>query len=86
MFSGDITYKGKPLFRGAIMNSGSAVPTDPVDSAKAQQVYDAVVQGVGCAGQADTLQCLRQADYEVSQLLVPHGTPVQSTASVSFFR
>lgn len=48
------------------MNSGSAVPTDPVDSAKAQQVYDAVVQGVGCAGQADTLQCLREAEYQVS--------------------
>lgn len=47
------------------MNSGSAVPTDPVDSAKAQQVYDAVVQGVGCAGEADTLQCLRQAEYQV---------------------
>ncbi|KAH8743052.1 Alpha/Beta hydrolase protein [Diaporthe sp. PMI_573] len=62
--NGDVTYKGKPLFRGAIMNSGSAVPTDPVDSAKAQQVYDAVVQGVGCAGEADTLNCLRQAEYE----------------------
>lgn len=49
------------------MNSGSAVPTDPVDSAKAQQVYDAVVQGVGCAGQADTLQCLREAEYQVSK-------------------
>lgn len=51
------------------MNSGSAVPTDSVDSAKAQQVYDAVVQGVGCSGQADTLQCLREAEYEVSQWL-----------------
>lgn len=49
------------------MNSGSAVPTDPVDSAKAQQVYDAVVQGVGCAGETDTLQCLRKAEYQVSQ-------------------
>lgn len=50
------------------MNSGSAVPTDPVDSAKAQQVYDAVVQGVGCSGEADTLQCLRKAEYQVSPL------------------
>ncbi|KAG8168734.1 hypothetical protein KVR01_001483 [Diaporthe batatas] len=62
--NGDITYKGKPLFRGAIMNSGSAVPTDPVDCPKAQQVYDAVVQGVGCAGEADTLNCLRKAEYQ----------------------
>lgn len=49
------------------MNSGSAAPTDPVDSAKAQQAYDAVVQGVGCAGEAHTLQCLRQAEYQVGQ-------------------
>ncbi|KKY39518.1 putative sterol esterase precursor [Diaporthe ampelina] len=68
-FGGDpdkitLTYKGKPLFRGAIMNPGSAVPTDPVDSIKAQAIYDAVVQGVGCAGKADTLQCLRKAEYQ----------------------
>lgn len=48
------------------MNPGSAVPTDPVDSIKAQAIYDAVVQGVGCAGKADTLQCLRKAEYQVS--------------------
>lgn len=63
---GDHTYKGKPLFRGAIMNSGSAVPADPVDSAKAQAVYDQVVANAGCAGKADTLNCLRGLDYEVS--------------------
>lgn len=63
---GDHTYKGKPLFRGAIMNSGSAVPADPVDCPKAQVVYDQVVASAGCAGQADTLKCLREVDYEVS--------------------
>lgn len=46
------------------MNSGSAVPADPVDSPKAQAVYDAVVANAGCAGEADTLACLRSVPYE----------------------
>ncbi|ORY66599.1 carboxylesterase [Pseudomassariella vexata] len=66
MFDGDITYKGKPLFRGAIMNSGSAIPTDNVDCPKAQAIYDQVVEGAGCSGEPDTLACLRQADYQAS--------------------
>ncbi|KAH8880054.1 alpha/beta-hydrolase [Thozetella sp. PMI_491] len=64
MFNGDNTYKGKPLFRGAIMDSGSAVPTDNVDCPKAQAVYDAVVDKAGCSGKADTLACLREVDYQ----------------------
>lgn len=60
------------------MNSGSAVPTDPVDSAKAQQVFDDVVEGVGCAGEADKLQCLRKAEYQVCQWLT-HSAAVQPT-------
>ncbi|TQN65073.1 putative secreted lipase [Colletotrichum shisoi] len=35
LFNGKITRNGKALFRGAIMNCGSAVPTDPMDSPKA---------------------------------------------------
>ncbi|PGH06024.1 triacylglycerol lipase [Blastomyces parvus] len=64
MYDGDHTYKGKPLFRGGIMNSGSVVPADPVDTAKGQQVYDTVVGHAGCAGSADTLNCLREVDYD----------------------
>lgn len=63
---GDNTYKGKQLFRGAIMSSGSAIPADPVDCPKGQAVYDSVVAKAGCAGEADTLECLRGVDYEVS--------------------
>jgi carboxylesterase type B len=65
MFNGNISYKGKPLFRGAIMDSGSAVPTDNVDCAKAQAIYDAVVSKAGCSGTADTLNCLRDVDFQV---------------------
>lgn len=64
LYDGDNTYNGKPLFRGGIMNSGSVVPADFVDSDKPQVVYDTVVENANCTGAADTLQCLREADYD----------------------
>lgn len=45
LYNGDHTYKGKPLFRGGIMNSGSIVPADPVDCPKGQLIYDTVCPG-----------------------------------------
>ncbi|EPE02885.1 sterol esterase [Ophiostoma piceae UAMH 11346] len=63
LYDGNNKYKGKPLFRGGIMNSGSIVPTEPVDGVKAQAVYDQVVSKSGCSGSADTLACLRTVDY-----------------------
>ncbi|KAF6841075.1 putative extracellular lipase [Colletotrichum musicola] len=64
LFNGNITRNGKALFRGAIMNSGSAVPTDPMDSPKAQKVYDQVVSAAGCATAGDRLKCLRALPYD----------------------
>jgi len=66
MFDGNNTYKGKPLFRGAIMDSGTIVPTDPVDAAKGQGVFDAVAKSAGCDAATDKLACLRAADFNVS--------------------
>lgn len=66
------------------MNSGSAVPTDPVDSAKAQQIFDEVVEGVGCSGEADKLQCLRKAEYQVSRWLT-HNTVAIGFADTDSF-
>ena len=63
-YDGDHTYKGKPLFRAGIMNSGSIIPTNPVDCPRAQEVYDKVVAEAGCSAAADTLDCLRGVDYE----------------------
>ncbi|KAJ4076443.1 hypothetical protein NW760_015375 [Fusarium oxysporum] len=63
LYDGDNTYNGKPLFRGAIMNSGSIIPADPVDCPKGQEVYDKVVKEAGCSGEEDTLNCLREVDY-----------------------
>lgn len=61
---GDNTYKGKPLFRGAIMDSGSVIPYARVDAPQAQQVYDSVVRSAGCEGSGDTLACLRSLSYQ----------------------
>lgn len=46
------------------MNSGSAVPTLPVDHPKPQAIYDQVVLSAGCKGKSDTLKCLRSVSYE----------------------
>ncbi|KAK6201792.1 hypothetical protein LQW54_009371 [Pestalotiopsis sp. IQ-011] len=64
LYDGDNTYNGKPLFRAGIMNSGSVVPTDTVDCEKAQTVYDQIVEYSDCSDSDDTLQCLRDADYQ----------------------
>ncbi|EQL02755.1 hypothetical protein G6O67_008267 [Ophiocordyceps sinensis] len=64
LYGGKTTYNSKPLFRGAIMDSGSVMPSDPVDCPQGQAIYDAVVQKAGCAGKSDTLSCLRALDYQ----------------------
>lgn len=63
MYNGNNTYKGQPLFRAAIMDSGSVIPANPVDGRAGQAVYDAVVENAGCASSSDTLECLRGVDY-----------------------
>lgn len=61
---GDNTYKGKPLFRGAIMNSGSIIPSATVTGTKANTVYNTVVAAAGCDSAVDKLACLRGLPYE----------------------
>jgi carboxylesterase type B len=58
LYDGNATYKGRELFRGAIMNSGTALPTDPLDGPKAKAIYQAVIKKAGCEV-ANSLQCLR---------------------------
>ncbi|KAH6682867.1 putative carboxylesterase [Halenospora varia] len=64
LYNGDNTYKGKPLFRGGIMDSGALVPADSVGSPKAQDIYNRVVSAAGCSGSSDTLACLRALPYQ----------------------
>lgn len=64
LYDGNNTYKGKPLFRAAVMDSGSITPSNPVNCTKAQNVYDTVVQNANCSSATDTLACLRSQPYE----------------------
>lgn len=69
---GDNTYKGKPLFRAGIMNSGSILPAQPVTAPKAQAVYDKVAEN---ASGEDSLACLRGLDandFLQASTSVPH--------------
>ncbi|KAH7132243.1 lipase 3 precursor [Dendryphion nanum] len=63
LYDGDHTYKGKPLFRGAIMNSGSIIPAEPVDGPKGQAIFDQVASKAGCGSASNKLDCLRKVDY-----------------------
>ena len=53
------------LFRGAFMESGAVIPVG--DVTLGQQAYDDIVQETGCAGAADTLECLRQVPFPTLQ-------------------
>ncbi|KAK6510325.1 hypothetical protein TWF481_005038 [Arthrobotrys musiformis] len=66
LYNGNHTYGKtmKPLFRGAVMSSGSIIPTNSIASDKAQAVYDRVVKAAGCSNARSTLQCLREVSYE----------------------
>ncbi|EFR02273.1 lipase 4 [Nannizzia gypsea CBS 118893] len=83
MYDGDHTYKGKPLFRAAIMNSGSVVPADPVDCPKGEVVYNKVVEEAGCANAADKLDCLRSRDYTTFLNAANSVPPFLSYSSVA---
>lgn len=83
LFDGDHTYNRKPLFRGGIMSSGSIIPTNPLDSSKGQAVYDQVVASAGCNTRVDTLNCLRELDYDTflnAANSVPHLLSYSSLA------
>lgn len=72
---GDNTYKGKPLFRAGIMNSGSFVPAQPVTAPKAQAIYDKVATTAGCFTSNNTLSCLRSlssSEFLHASTSVPH--------------
>ena len=56
--------KGNPngFFRGAFMESGAPIPVG--DITHGQRYYDAIVREVGCQRSFNSLNCLRQVDYE----------------------
>ncbi|KAJ5116859.1 hypothetical protein N7456_001207 [Penicillium angulare] len=66
LYGGDIKYNktGKPLFRGAIMDSGSMQPAQAVNSTRGQDIYNQVIETGGCSKSKDSLACLRGLSYE----------------------
>ncbi|KAI1114065.1 Alpha/Beta hydrolase protein [Nemania sp. NC0429] len=66
LYGGNITYKNKPLFRAGIMNSGSILPTEPINAPRAQAIFDTVVKSAGCnlVPNGEKLDCLRNLSFE----------------------
>ncbi|KAL6701646.1 lipase [Trichoderma pleuroticola] len=78
LFGGNHSYHGKPLFRAALMESGSILPAEPANSTKAQIIYDQVVDSAGCSTSKDTLACLRSLDFNTF-LLATESVPISSS-------
>ncbi|KAL8291696.1 hypothetical protein RQP46_001954 [Phenoliferia psychrophenolica] len=62
-FYGNITSEttGKPLFRGAIMQSGSPVPVGV--TSKGQNSFDVISGATGCSNSTDKVACLRAVPF-----------------------
>lgn len=86
LFGGENKYKGKSLFHGALMVSGNVLPAEPVDSPRAQEVYDGIVEAGGCANETDTLECLRGLDYQafLNAASVPEDFVAYSGIALSY--
>jgi carboxylesterase type B len=63
LYNSNNNYSSKPLFRAAIMDSGSLIPSDLMNCPKGEAVYNQAIQNAGCATATDTLACLRSVNY-----------------------
>ncbi|KAI1788851.1 carotenoid ester lipase precursor [Ganoderma leucocontextum] len=68
------------LFRGAFMQSGSPIPTGDITHGQAD--YDGLVAATGCSGASDTLQCLREVDFDTLQGAVDNTPNIFSFQSL----
>ncbi|KAH7928880.1 alpha/beta-hydrolase [Leucogyrophana mollusca] len=64
------------LFKGAVMESGTATPLHDISSGQAN--YDILVAATNCTSSPDTLSCLRAADYNALLNGVLQTTPLLS--------
>jgi carboxylesterase type B len=83
LFGGDATYGNGTLFQGAIMSSGSAAPVDPIDSPRAQEIYDGVVSRANCSGSDDTLDCLRRCNFSTIADAINNAPGIFSYSSLA---
>lgn len=61
-YNGNIDYKRKPLFQGAIMQSGSQLPMGSITDERPQKLYERFARAAGCEpskGGDETIACLR---------------------------
>lgn len=58
MYKGNHTYKGKPLFHGAIINLDSIILINPLNHPKSQAVFNKIAKTGGYKGAIDKLACL----------------------------
>lgn len=63
-FDGDNTYKGKPLFYAAIMESGNPTPVQGADSVSGQRSYDIIAHATNCYGNSTPIACLRDVPFD----------------------
>ncbi|EMD33605.1 hypothetical protein CERSUDRAFT_117706 [Gelatoporia subvermispora B] len=66
------------LFRGAFMESGSALPLN--NYTEPQSVYDSLVSSANCTDSSNTLECLRELPFEAVQTALSALSP-ESLAS-----
>ncbi|KIM54010.1 hypothetical protein SCLCIDRAFT_137679 [Scleroderma citrinum Foug A] len=80
-----VAYDGNVngLFRGAVMQSGSAYPLQEIASAPQQENYDFIVAQTNCSTANDTLSCLRQAPYEAVMNAMEHTDYFNSYKSLN---
>ncbi|KAJ6601930.1 Alpha/Beta hydrolase protein, partial [Mycena vulgaris] len=60
--TGNLGLQDQGLFRGAVMESGSVIPTQ--DDIAGQPYYDPIMNQTGCTNASDTLACLRTVPYQ----------------------
>ncbi|TFY80547.1 hypothetical protein EWM64_g3464 [Hericium alpestre] len=69
------------LFRAAVMEDGTLLPVG--DISHGQKYYDTLVQQTGCSNASDTLECLRQAPYDLLKAAVGQTPAVTSYQAVN---
>lgn len=65
--NGNNTYKDKPLFNKAIMQSGAILPYANISSNVPQSAYDGLVKALDCGNDTSEFECIQKGDNDVFQ-------------------
>jgi hypothetical protein len=80
-YSGNLAapYSKKPLFRAAIMQSGSPIPVGTAE--RGQASFDTIAKATNCYGTKDAIACLRAVPYD--KLLAATSESLRSIAAIT---